>query len=44
MPAQTAPLGVEDSARIELLLVLEAMGWCLRVGSLTGIEYEHGPA
>jgi hypothetical protein len=39
---------VEDSARIvlelELLLVLEAMGWCLRVGSLAGIEYEYRPA
>ena len=46
MPGKTAPPGVEDSARIVLLLVLvlEAMGWRVRVGSLVGIEYEYRPA
>ncbi len=46
MPDKTAPPGVEDSARIVLLLllVLEAMGWRVRVGGLAGIEYEYRPA
>jgi hypothetical protein len=46
MPDKTAPPGVEDSARIVLvlLLVLEAMGWCVGVGGLAGIEYEYRPA
>jgi hypothetical protein len=48
MPDKTAPPGVEDSARIVLvrvlLLVLEAMGWCVWVGGLAGIEYEYRPA
>jgi hypothetical protein len=48
MPDQTAPPSVEGTARVVLelvlLLVLGAMGWRVRVGSLVGIEYEYRPA